>query len=100
MALKDMEKSNSFKISGMLRGRIKGKQSIHLYTVYIQMYNILQMYSTVNAVNVCVRTYWKYVWIVYIHCSVVHCMHFDFPIHTMYMNTHSQTTHITLCVHM
>ena len=34
VGLKDMEKSASFKVSGMLRGRIKGRQCIHIQYTY------------------------------------------------------------------
>ena len=71
VALKDMEKSGSFKVSGMSCGKIKGK--LYSSTVYIQMYNI------------------------YYNCSCVLCMHVQLPAH-MYMHIHSQTTHITLCI--
>ena len=34
VAMKDMEKSCSFKVSGLLHGRIKGKQCIHMQYTY------------------------------------------------------------------
>ena len=51
VALKDMEKLGSFKVSGMLHGRIIGKQCIHiLYTCKCTIYTTQSYICTVYAV--------------------------------------------------
>ena len=35
---------------------------------------------------------------IYTHCSVVHCMYFDLPVH-MHMHTHITNIHCIMCIY-
>ena len=61
VALKDMKKLGSFKVSGMLHGRIKWMHRIHiLYTYKCTVYTtIIHMYR-ICYIILCICTYCKY----------------------------------------
>ena len=57
VGLKDMEKSASFKVSGMLRGRIKGN-SVFTYSIHtnVQYYTTI-IHTYCICYNICICTY-------------------------------------------